>query len=237
MMSEVNAELAMEYLSGDPLLHMDMMESIRRGSARLLFVSGRGVLLYNKDCNAVMMSAADEAEAKRMLAIPESAPMFVAHQRFYIGDVRKRVPFSESITCSQAVYTRKNPLPAPACEAAIRPLDESFLPFVRKNYSQVTEDSYLLGRLRAGVMFGAFLGDRPAGFIGMHEEGSMGMLEVLPEFRRKGIALALETFLSNRLLAEGKVPFAQIIEGNDASLRLHRRLGFGISESTLCWLI
>lgn len=48
-----------------------------------------------------------------------------------------------------------------------------------------------MGRLRAGVMLGAFLRDRPAGFIGLHEEGSMGMPEVLPEFRRMGVARAL----------------------------------------------
>lgn len=236
-MDKLPEKQAADYLSADPLLHMDMLESIRNGTARLLAVSERGVLLFNTACEAVMMSAQDETEAERMLTLIPSAPMFVAHQNFYISRVRSRFPFQESMTCVQAAYTQKHPLPEAPCGAEIRPLDERFLPFLEEHYAHASDEGYLLGRLRAGVMFGAFLRDRPAGFIGLHEEGSMGMLEVLPEFRRMGIAQALETFLANRLLSEGKMPFAQIVEGNSASLQLHKKLRFSMSESTLCWLM
>ena len=54
---------------------------------------------------------------------------------------------------------------------------------------------YVEDRLKAGVIFGAFVDGRLAGFVGEHHEGSMGMLEVVPEFRRRGIAQALEAAL------------------------------------------
>lgn len=236
-MDGIVTERAVEYLSKEPLLHMDMLESIRCGSARLLSASDRGVLLFSEACRAVMMSARDGPEAERMFALFDSAPMFVAHQRFYLGNVRERFDYSESMVCFQAAYLKKGPLPEAPCGAEIRLLDESFLPFLAEHYSHASDEGYLLGRLRAGVMFGAFLQGRLAGFIGLHEEGSMGMLEVLPEFRRRGVALSLETFLSNRLLAAGRVPFVQIVEGNAPSLQLHRKLGFSVSKETLCWLM
>ncbi|MBE6831787.1 MAG: tRNA (guanosine(37)-N1)-methyltransferase TrmD, partial [Ruminococcaceae bacterium] len=52
----------------------------------------------------------------------------------------------------------------------------------------------------------------------------------------QGIAVVLETFLANRFLAEGRVPFAQIIAGNTASLKLQQKLGFTVSEQAICWL-
>ena len=55
-------------------------------------------------------------------------------------------------------------------------------------------------RLRSGMMYGAFADGKLAGFIGMHAEGSMGILEVFEEFRRQGIAEALERHLINRIL-------------------------------------
>lgn len=41
-------------------------------------------------------------------------------------------------------------------------------------------------------MTGAFLDGVLAGFIGIHEEGSIGMLEVLPAYRRRSLGYALE---------------------------------------------
>lgn len=237
-MDDKKKKQAEDYLSRSPLLHMDMLESVRHGTARLIAVSQHGVLLFNTACEAVMMSAQNETEAERMLALlPPCAPMFVAHQNFYIGRVKSRFSFQKSITCVQAVYTKKQPLPELPNKVEIRVLGEEFLPFLEEHYSRASDDGSLLDRLRAGVMFGAFLRETPAGFIGLHEEGSMGMLEVLPKFRRMGVAQALETFLVNRLLAEGKVPFAQIVVGNEASLRLHRKLCFSVSQNTLCWLM
>lgn len=40
-----------------------------------------------------------------------------------------------------------------------------------------------------GHLFGGFLGDKLVGFIGEHPEGSIGILEVLPEFRPARLCL------------------------------------------------
>jgi hypothetical protein len=61
----------------------------------------------------------------------------------------------------------------------------------------------------------------------------MDMLESI----RSGSAELLETFLINRLLDCGRVPFAQIVTDNTASLELQRKLGFTVSDKTLSWLM
>ena len=75
-----------------------------------------------------------------------------------------------------------------------------------------------------------------AGFIGTHSEGSMGMLEVLPEFRRKGYGLALEQFLIAWHLSRGWTPFGHVIDGNEPSLRLQQKAGMVCAGLPAIWL-
>lgn len=227
---------AEEYLTKDPVLHAGMLCCIRRGSARILAASGSGVLLYDEGSGTHMLSAESEAEARRLLKGLENTELLVAHQEFCTAAAEKKFGLHDRMPVCNAVYLQREPLPECGGPAEIRPLDESFLPFVREHYRTVDDDAYLLKRLRAGVMFGAFVEGEPAGFIGMHEEGSMGMLEVLPHFRRRGIAQMLETYQTNRLLQAGMVPYAQIKAGNAVSVALHRKLGFYMSDYSICWL-
>lgn len=228
---------AMEYLTKDPVLHADMLGCVRRGSAHILAASGAGVLLYDETSGTHMFSAQSGVSARKMLAGLDSSELFVAHQEFCAAAAEEKFGLHDRMPVCNAAYLQNGPIPENGSPAEIRPLDESFLPFVSEHYQNIPDEEYLLGRLRAGVMFGAFVEGEPAGFIGMHEEGSMGMLEVLPRFRRRGIARMLETYQVNRLLKAGAVPYAQIKAGNAASVELHRKLGFRLSAASICWLM
>lgn len=88
----------------------------------------------------------------------------------------------------------------------------------------------------AGV-YGGFKDGECVGFIGTHEEGTMGMLEILPEFRRHGYGEALEQFLANDYIDQNRIPYCHILETNSASLSLQRDMGFWLSEGKrLVWL-
>ena len=227
---------ALRFLMRSPLHHADMIAIITAGSAEVLSEGESGVLL--RYSGGYMMSALDPATADAMLELIPKTDLLDAHQEFYVAAARKKFGLSDGIACRQAVFTRKEPLPTAAAPAEIRPLDETALPFLLRHYTHADSNSpeYLCGRLKTGDFFGAFVDGKPAGFIGTHEEGSMGVLEVLPEYRRRGIAAALAAFQTNRILKKGRVPFSQIEPGNAASFALHRRLGFEISEQSLYWL-
>ncbi|MFU0831953.1 MAG: N-acetyltransferase domain-containing protein [Oscillospiraceae bacterium] len=228
-------DTAITYLQKNPILHADMLECIRRGSAQILAASDFGVLLYESGVH--MLSAENETEAYRLLSKLNASELMVIHQAYGTEFAMKKYGFSRRIPACNAVYLRGVPLPQNEKPAEIRPLDESFLPFVKAHYQNISEDEYLLDRLKAGVVFGAFIGGEPAGFIGIHTEGSIGMLEVLPKFRRRGIARILESFQVNRLLQAGCIPYAQIQPQNKASIELHRKLGFSFSDFSVSWLL
>lgn len=76
---------------------------------------------------------------------------------------------------------------------------------------------------------------RLVGYIGFHEEGSIGMLEVFPEYQRRGIGMALETYIMNLTLERGWIPYGQIIVGNDNSMLLQKKMGLCVSKEQLFW--
>ena len=131
---------------------------------------------------------------------------------------------------------KKEPLPVPG-PWEVRQLGREFLPVVVGHYHSYPNPKYLGERLDAGVMHGAFEGEELLGFIGMHSEGSVGLLEVLPAHRRRGVASALLAYMTNWCLERGWTPFSQIYEGNTASEGLHQKLRWELSRQQLFWVM
>jgi ribosomal protein S18 acetylase RimI-like enzyme len=75
-----------------------------------------------------------------------------------------------------------------------------------------------------------------AGFAGEHEEGSLGMLEVLPQYRRRHIGKALATYIINWSLERGQIPYSQAKSDNTASLALQDQLGTCCAKGQLYWM-
>ena len=92
-------------------------------------------------------------------------------------------------------------------------------------YPGFDNPDYIIERIEAGAVYGAFFGDNTAddtintlaGIIGIHEEGSIGMLYVKPQYN-------------------GWIPYGQIIVGNEASMKLQESMGLHFSKSSVYWM-
>lgn len=227
---------AREYLERDPLLYMDMLGPLDRGMVEVVSLREDGLLLYNGPGEAFML-AADSLEAgKALCAGVEAMEIATAHDGETGAFLRDQYHLPDLRGCTQAAYLEKEPLPVPP-GFEIRPLGEEFFSLILENYHSFTDPEYIHKRIAAGVMYGAFQKGELLGFIGMHAEGSVGMLEVLPPYRRRGVALALMAAMANHCLERGWVPFSQIFDGNTASLELHRRLGWTLCPEKLYWVM
>ena len=113
-------------------------------------------------------------------------------------------------------------------------------------YPGFDNPDYIIERIEAGAVYGAFFGDNTAndtintlaGIIGIdYEEGSIGMLEgKAPVQASKSSATALETYAFNRALENGWIPYGQIIVGNEASMKLQESMGLHFSKSSVYWM-
>lgn len=122
-----------------------------------------------------------------------------------------------------------------AADLDIKPLTPDYVDVIDEHYDLMGKPE-ILERLRSGWVRGGF--DKTGalvGFIGEHEEASMGMLEVFPEARRHGYAQALEATLIGELLAQGRVPYCHVAPDNEASKHLQTKLGLVKTATLQCW--
>ena len=63
------------------------------------------------------------------------------------------------------------------------------------------------------------------------------MLEVLPQYRRRGVGEALLHGAVRLAIEQGAIPFGQVFSDNAASLALQRRAGMQVTERLLFWLM
>lgn len=227
-----------ERLSRRKRRNIHMMELLERGLGEVLYAEGENVLLAGPG-KLYMADAGSLEEAERMLesGFGASGPArgweLCSLSPFVKEVLVQRWGGQVLMECVQACYTRREPLPVRHRD--IRVLGEEWLGELQKRYSLAGE-RYLRERLAKGEVFGAFLEGRLAGFIGLHEEGSMGMLWVDEDCRRQGIGASLEAWLINRLLERGETPYGQIEAGNLGSIRLQERLGLYLAEGSVWWV-
>ncbi len=233
-----------DIFSRDPVRYVDMTEAVRRGIGAVLHASPSAALvgIPSPDCPGVfdsyLMSCADMDAAHLLCGLlpGRGNSLIAAHEDFYLPLLQERfgLGFFLEGASFQAAYLG-GPCPIPDSPLALRQLAVDDLPQVADNYKLEGED-YLRSLLERGQLFGGFLNDAMVGFAGRHAEGSIGLLEIFPPYRRRGFATVLERYMINQELVLGHIPFGQVLTDNAPSLALQRSLGMTLSEGTLYWL-
>ena len=213
-----------------------MMETLSRGLGEVLYAEGKNVLIYLPEIGNAMLNAEDEEHLEKMLPLIPKAVS--EHSIVTVTDrwnerVSEILGYHGSMLCSQACYTRGEPLPVKHKD--IRQLTVEEVPYVAEHY-HLGDEIYVRERIAAGDVFGIYIEGKLCGFIGCHNDGSMGMLYVEDAYRRQGLAASLEGYLINKQREQGMIPYAHIVNGNEASIQLQERLGLNLSDPAIWWL-
>lgn len=213
-----------------------MIEAIRRGGAKILYAEPDAVLLTKMDRFCLVVSDTVEAGLKALETVPADICLFVAHNEASRDAVFRTFPFiNHASACWQAYYPGREPIPLPqVCE--IRPFPKEELQLLLSVYDPEGDPERYRERIEKGDVLAAYRDGEIAGFIGFHGDGSGGMLEVLPKFRRLGIGSALEIALHNLALSRGWTPYGQIYTTNNASRKLQESLGMVVSDGAIYWM-
>jgi GNAT superfamily N-acetyltransferase len=225
---------AIAYLMKNPLLHMGMIEPIRRDTADILYAESDGVLIKEQRSKAYMISVENFEKGRELINSIGKCNLILAHQKYMVDYISNKYGLTKKLECVQAVYMDKNKLNVKE-ELEIRRFEQDQRKVILEHYDKLSQNE-IDEILKNGNLFGGYRNGMLVGFIGNHLEGSMGLLEVFPEYRRLGYGTLLESYLINQMLDKGLVPFAQIEKDNNESKALHNKLGFTLSEDSLYWI-
>jgi len=227
----------LSYLNNRKYQNIPAVTAIKRGIAEETYSSEKGVILYIKQYSLYMVTLDDNGVFSKDFIKDENANILVLREH-NINLVGSLLGNYNVIPCYQAVYDIKEPLHYDSGNVKIKQLDESFTDIVYDNYSLKLDKDYIRERIESGELWGAFLNGEFAGFAGLHEEGSMGMLEVLPDKRRKGVATALQFYVINKVHERGETPYAHIKVNNQASIALQKNFpSCEILDEKIAWMV
>ncbi len=238
-----------KWMMRQKLLHIDMIELINRGRARIVYRDAKELLLRDMVSGIYfhtrMADVPTEWNLPQELGKDERIECIAIHQREMVPFMEKYFHLKTDMECIQGAYTRKEKLPVRGLYGpdgrgengfSIRVLSEEFIPFVTEHYSEIGTEEYVTDRIRHGAVYGAFYDEKIVGFIADHEEGSIGMLYVLPEYRKRHVAMALETYCMNLAIDRGEIPYGQIVLGNEPSIGLQEKMGICFAKGTVVWM-
>jgi tRNA (guanine37-N1)-methyltransferase len=240
-----------ERMRKQKLLHMDMIELIGRGRAELV-CEREGHILLRDRASGIYFHTAPEGSTFDAFwqelpdAVKDDIEILTIHQTAEQESVVKELGMHRIMTCYQSVCTRREKLPVSGLYRpdgqeneqglVIKKAVQEQCEVIDRTYSLAHEEGYIRDRIAKGCMFVALVHGEFAGMVGVHEEGSLGMLEVLPQYRRQHIGKALATYVINWALEQGYTPYSQVAEGNVASLTLQEQIGNYTSREKLYWM-
>jgi len=233
-------------------LHMDMIEMINRGRAVLVAKSANDFLLQDTETGYFHHSGEN---TEFFMGLPREVRLaikkIILHQEEMLAPVQKLLNLENALICYQAVYTPREKLPISGLYRGdgqpteqglvIRPLTMEYADIVQKEYNhaeyqKVKDNSYIKDRIKKGCMYGAFLNDELAGFIGIHNDDSIGMLRVFEQYRGRHIGRVMQTFIINKMLEQGNIPYGQFLIGDEGSEKLQKSLGMYMSKTPVIWV-
>lgn len=229
----MNLKAAYEYLNKNYLMNVSLLEPMRTESADVLYADESCVFLKDKASDVYSIQTEDLPLAEKLLR-EHPIKVLVAHNRKLSEFALKSLGFSDPVPCYQGVYLGEwKPLPVRE-GVSFRLMREDEVDEACSMYHFDRESA--LRHIRMGYVYGGYDEEGIAGMIGMHLQGSMGLLYIKERARRRGYAELLESFLIDTLLEKKLVPYCHVVEGNEASLSLQRKLGLKLTDTMLYWL-
>ena len=236
-MTDERTRAAIEYLEQEAMWHMDMLEALRRGRGEVICFEGKTVLIKRNDEPESYLLTSEGPDAAEAAFEGVSAPWCVMARGPGVPErMMERFGLRCELVCYNVAYL-KSERPRWDCPGLlIRPFRVEELPDFRAHYSREDVDK-AREHIERGELFAAEYEGKLAGFMGLHSDGYLGLLQVFPEYRKLGIGRAIEIFFINFCLDRGWVPYGQVRCGNDQSFSLQEHLGMSMDpDKTLCWL-
>jgi len=220
-------------LTGIDFLGIDRV--LKRGTGKVIERHDAALLVHDSISGACMLGCEDAALGADILRrkLSGDCRLLMVSDHGLGLKAFAQYGFEGMMECYQTAYY--GGMPELTGRLALRDAEEADLPLLTATYNLVSTEELRLIVERGKLTLG-YEGDRLAGFMGEHLEGSIGLLYVFPEFRRRGYATELENAVIAKTLREGYIPFGQIEKSNSASMALQRKLGLVISDRLICWM-
>lgn len=221
-------------LADDEVLNITLLESLRKHNAEMIVADRRCIIARDRPSNTLLIRATEWPVLEHALASFSEPCAVLLLSNDMAALMSRRFGLIPRAVYKQALYCGSSLL-KPASSVVLKSLDSNDQVLVDHNYPSRDRD-YLNTRLASHNLWAGYVDEQLIGFIGIHDDGSIGLLYVLEAFRQRGFGTQLLTAMTAYFLARQWRPYSQIVTTNSASLRLHEMVGYTLSSANVTWL-
>ena len=216
--------------------NLNFKHVIDRGTGRIIVHTEKELIVFDERSKTLMIACDDAHEGLEELDKIDMSDIFlVLTSNLKLGNlIYDKYKFTGKMNCYQVAYLQKG-VPLLDGELSFREATLDDFSFIISEYNHISEEDIKKAIERKNIIIG-YKDGKAVGFIGEHQEGSMGMLQVLSDYRRCGYGQELEKEMISRTISKGFIPFAQIVEDNTASICLQKKLGLSKSDNLIMWM-
>ena len=134
-------------------------------------------------------------------------------------------------------YYLSDDVEVPENKKEVIPLTTDHIGFIisQSNYKQFLSPAYVEDRISKSISAAIMKKDKLVAWGLTHDDGALGSLHVLDEYRKKGYGKEILISLIHQNRKLGKISFAQIEEKNTKATNLIEQLGF-VKDRKVSWV-
>lgn len=232
----MNMDMALQILNTDRLRNINIINFMKQYPIKSVDIEGQSVMVRGtSDKNWVYLSSKSETELLSLInRLSRNDDNFAVVEDWMVPYILKDSGKEENLTCIKLYLPDNVSLPACKCKISELSVEDAEYIYDNYKYQNFTCIEYIKDRITRGIGLGIYESNKLTAWIITHDDGAMGFLNVLPEYRRRGYGLELTVSLVQKLRAAGEIPFVHIEEGNIKSMSLALKLGF-VKDRRVNW--
>lgn len=221
-------ERMLKLLCRDRIRNSSILQFMRSYDCYSFDQTGESVLVRGtSDEDWVYISSESEEEFSRLLnGLDEEDKCFAVLEDWMLPAIVENKEIRSRLTSLKLVFGEDSRILAEDPEVV--ELSISDAPYVYQNskYQEYVTVEYIEERIKSGMSAGLHRDGMLVAWAITHDDGAIGFLHVLDEYRGKGFATKVCSSIISRLQAINELPFVHIEEANTASLKLAKKVGF-----------
>lgn len=233
----INKELIIDRLKDNPVRNANIIHFIKDYPISEVHYYGDSVLVKGKsDENWTYISSSSEEEFIKLLEklTPEDQH-FAIMEDWMLDILLRERNLDWRLSCMKLYFPDDKSLPDSNCTIDQLVIEEAQYIYDNYDYQKFTTVEYIKERIQKSVALGIHQDNKLVAFVMTHDDGAIGFLHVLPDYRRRGYAQELTIATIKKLRRSGDIPYVHIEEDNEKSMSLAKKAGF-IPDRRIHWV-
>ena len=236
-MTKKEKDKALELLGKNEIYNLSIIGYIKENPLKRLLINENSIMVQgNKEERWIYFYSNNENEFKNLITnINAEDKYFGALDNRQISILTENKKIDWEINAYQYHFPDEKTISENKIEIFRLTKKDSEYIISQSLYKEMLTVEYLNERIEKSVSAGIYENGKLIAWALTHDDGSLGSLHVLEEFRGKGYAKEITISLIRQCREIGKIPFIQCEKKNIPAQKLVEKIGF-IRDRNVTWL-